>query len=1379
MSGVKRARSLMRPRDERFCRELLEVVQIAYTGSDFFALDLDREHERQLVERVLWPRLERMALREKKVLTDVVYTDRRSGIERVVKLAFDTLRLEEHGRALTSATRADYLDQLRSEPHYALLLHTSDAARTRLVFMERYMALDVLAFTYAAIGMHGLPSPPAFEAFASAAWPSRCWPSRSVRTLCRQTMPRFLADRVLRLDHWQELADKMALVRQPRRRAAPARKSAFDQLLELEHETDAGGEVRSPRARYLDASERVCVRQNRGRDALDSASSSSTSSVDDSDLGWSGEVRRAERRETRHAVAQLEGDSRRGVSQTHEYSDRLRAPGAELRMRDRMSRTFAAALHVFVRCADEALDEHFTQVDLFYLMQLMNVERLGNELHAREPRLVSASAPAAQVAAQCSPHLRDAAQRVAALPHTFLLDRRDAPQRFDYACAMAYEALYSTQPAYSIVELLFDKVDVPAVLDFVQVRGWAPARQARAALVAAERATLSDARAFVERNALVYDAQLLDALGSATLQCALRVPLNVERQVVGTSDPPTSSAARAALHRSNAVTPHALQCSVRAALPGARDGLDFLVLYTPLSFIYANDPRYAHVRSAGAVHGERAHSASVLAECVAQRAVHDASEAHNADDGDAAPVSGVAQQQQQRPRKRRRGRPTKQEMLLRRKRREIDEARAQAAQRETLAEPALYVVLSERARAALQETAAPLVLLQRALGQSAINRHTPLCAPSVAHVLAHSTNLPALCHALNALSVLIGGAPREWRAQSPRSARYAVRCARLAVRVVDFYASALVGYDAPLDGSEFALYSIWRVLERRGVARAAYADARRRTKSASEASELAPHADEAFFAPLAVVLNAEQLPVAVARRSFAFLQNACVHNERLHAQTKRAEERDRERCGAQQASEWQHEPRWYTAQRRGDGGGGGGRFTTQQRHTLEERQEALWFARARTRRVDERGDGASSALCACGGVGVEDCAGMARAYAGGADELACCVCALNTVDAGQLSDELGALASCGPLMGACTYCRTRVPWRRADADRLLVASHVEIGDSAAAADGTRVGALDFVEQLLLTAETNAHTPHEPSATRAVRSALSSLCFRLRRWCSAPQQPRSVHTSKQTSRFAFESYANYLMRQQAPERAGARASLDDAAARRAFAQWRATERHRHRLRAAHRSTLDATDSLCDAAHSSAQESARREPADALAFALTSLECATFVRHRTLLSVLASLERAELADTEYGVAMRCALPHLVAPFAASGALHAYQSAFARTIDATHVPLCDAALAESTALGASALQSFASEWRRDASAKHEHMLYNGGAPRPLTGTLPLLSELAFLNWYEPGDHEPLSSDDSASTLSFHGTTVAPPPAAAAAAAVSRSSSAHSSEQ
>jgi len=1376
LAGTKRAASRtveeMRPRDQRFFRELLEVVQTAFPGSDFFALDLDRRDERELVERVLWPRLERMVAHEKKLLKEVVYVDRHSGAERVVKLAFDTLRLVEKRREPTSATRADYLDQLRAEPHYALLLHSSDASETRLVFLERYLALDVLAFTYAAIGLNSLPTPPAFEAFASAAWPSRCWPSRSVRTLCRQTLPRFFADRVLRLDHWQELADKMALSRKRQSRAlarsasdesAPGGKSAFDRILELEQEQRQGGAERE-RSVWLRADEQIRVRQSQGLDALDSASSSS--SLDDNELCWSTDSARAERgaqREARRAMVELESDARRGVAQRHEYWDRLRAPGAEMRMRDRMSRTLAAALHVFVRCADESFDSKFTQVDLFYLTQLMNVERLGNELHRREPRLVSANQQASQVAAQCSEHLRSAAQRVTALPHTFLMHRLDAPHRFDYACAMSYEALYSTPPAYKLVDLLFDEVDVPALLDFVQVRGWAPARHARATLVNAKRVPLAAARSFADANALVYDAQLMDALGTETLQCALRVPLNVNRQVVGTSSAPTSSAQSAAQHSSNAVTPHSLQCSVRAALPDARDGLDFLVLYTPLSYIYSNDPRYANVGA----NGERFDSASPVAEMVAERAVHDASVAPAADADEQIGIAAA-------PTKRRRGRPSKREQLVRQRRQEIDEVRAQAAQRETLAEPALYVVLSERARAALQENAAPLVLLQRALGQGAINRHVPLCAPAVAQVLARSTNLPALCNALNALSVLIGGAPREWRPESARAARYAVRCARLVVRLVDFYASALVGRNEPLDGAAFSIFSLWRVLERHSDARAAYAAERRRTQSAKDAAALAPSFDEAFFAPLAVVLNAEQLPVAIERDAFRFLKRGCANNKRLAAHTERAAALDKQRSGPAGAERWQREPQWYVDQRRGNDGK---RFTYKQRRVLEQHQESVWFAAARTRRVDERidaklsaGESAARALCSCGGVGVEDCAGMAREYINGASTLACCICALNHVDAAELSKELDALAGGGPLMGACSYCRTRVPWRRIDNDRLLVETHVEIGDTHEQAADERVGPLDLLEQLLAVADHNVGTPYEPHVARTVRRALSSLCFRLRRWCSAPQHPRTVHTSKQTSRFAFESYARFITeeRQRGEALAADSVRLSSPAARRSFAKWRREETHRHRLRAAHRSTLDATDKLRDSAQAGVARDTARAPADALAFVLGSLEAATFVRHRTLLGVSAGLVRPEFVGTDYAESMKRALPHLVTPFTESGALHAYQRAFAQRIDAERVPLCEPALAESTAIGASAFNSLASDWRRDASAKHDHMLYNGGVPRPLTGTLPLLSELTFLNWYEPGDGEHALSD-SESTLSFHGT--APP-------AISRSSSGSASD-
>jgi hypothetical protein len=297
--------------------------------------------------------------------------------------------------------------------------------------------------------------------------------------------------------------------------------------------------------------------------------------------------------------------------------------------------------------------------------------------------------------------------------------------------------------------------------------------------------------------------------------------------------------------------------------------------------------------------------------------------------------------------------------------------------------------------------------------------------------------------------------------------------------------------------------------------------------------------------------------------------------------------------------------------------------------------------------------------------------------------------------------------------------------------------------AADAESSARVGALDIVEQLLAVARYNEQTPSEQSVNDAVRRVFSSLCFRLRRWRSAPQHPLSVHTSGQSSRATFERYARHIVatERDTPHQHDDLDNLDTQAGRECFARWRAAETGHRRLRAAHRSVLDATDALRCAAppQPAAPASEVRRPSDALAYLLGSLEAATFVSHRSLLGAQAVLECRDLAGTAFARASKLALQHLVTPFTNAAGLRHYQRQFAHSVQLAHMPLCAPALAESSAIGGTAFNSLVSEWRRDASSKHDHMLYNGGVPRPLTGTLPLLSELTFLNWYEPGDGEP----------------------------------------
>jgi hypothetical protein len=840
--------------------------------------------------------------------------------------------------------------------------------------------------------------------------------------------------------------------------------------------------------------------------------------------------------------------------------------------------------------------------------------------------------------------------------------------------------------------------------------------------------------------------------------------------------------------------------SLLAIMPEARDGVNFSIIYTPLSYIFADDRRYAHTtpkkaepqapaadakkKKAGRpkkltpeqiAEKERAQAAQQRADAFVT-AAGEPSEFHGMTATSAQAVGDDRRREEAAAARsgRKRGRPSNARLQEESRRMQLDD-RLVVRSEKTLADPAIYVALTDEACRSVWEATAPIVLVQRARNQPRINAHSmPLVGPAVARTLTNADNtaLPTLCNSLNALSTLIGGATLDWRPSSDRTHKFAARAAKLASRLVDLYALTMHPAGTDFDPTQFcighvlypqAIYQYELRKHRRERDAAPVSDDNVNTMPGLKipVERLAELDDEplykSMFSPLSVILNASMLPVAVARTTLPFFRAACAGDERLMAQLDVCDELDRERSSSFGRPIWYEAPPWYEEPIKRAHAIKVERARIRRKAYREARlakelpmpdkplsrsfverrrmaDESNWFTMAQQSVLEGTG---STPTCFCGAADAEECALMAQACVEGVEKHVCCLCALDITrpvpgDAPvELADRF--------MPNVCTYCRTRVSWAplTGSKDHLMAIEHVEL--TQARADVT---ALDFIERILDYCD-------EKKADRTVadyaRNLLDTLCFRLRRWrssaCLPPSAPYKLAGKRKTPKaqpLFFKTYRRHVLATSV--NGGARIG------RPLFQEWRnksivassgSTAKVSRNLPTDFSNVLDATDALRDQHHIDAlASSARREPGVAMALLLSTLESATFVRTDQLsreLIKLSSLQRSK-GSTELANSYRRAVCDFVVPFGSIGELCSYAQLYEQAYSNDLMPLCAAAIAESTVPGGSGMNSLTSDWHRDATDVFENTIHNGNVPRPLSGTLPLLSELAFVNWYDP---------------------------------------------
>lgn len=224
-------------------------------------------------------------------------------------------------------------------------------------------------------------------------------------------------------------------------------------------------------------------------------------------------------------------------------------------------------------------------------------------------------------------------------------------------------------------------------------------------------------------------------------------------------------------------TPLALLTALRSALPGARDGADYLLLTSPLSYDnlhhwQTTDDRETRQRELRGILARGPKRQDDL------KFGRDAKEALKTSRKQRHPVPWLAEM--------------------------APSARASCA----------LVVLADSQRLNLQVACASVLCAQRALSVED-ERHwlsvRPLAAPLLADTLANSNDLGALCHALNALSAQLGLPFDAWCPYSARAQTDALRTARLCVRIATVL---LYECDPAARTGDAAVASVLATLER-------------------------------------------------------------------------------------------------------------------------------------------------------------------------------------------------------------------------------------------------------------------------------------------------------------------------------------------------------------------------------------------------------------------------------------------------------------------------------------------------------------------------------------------------------------------------------------
>jgi hypothetical protein len=414
----------------------------------------------------------------------------------------------------------------------------------------------------------------------------------------------------------------------------------------------------------------------------------------------------------------------------------------------------------------------------------------------------------------------------------------------------------------------------------------------------------------------------------------------------------------------------------------------------------------------------------------------------------------------------------------------------------------------------------------------------------------------------------------------------------------------------------------------------------------------------------------------------------------------------------------------------------------------------------------------------------------------------CCLCADGGAD-GYFVSAGRQFACVGIGAGLCRLCRQRVSYKRDDVDEHVVDAHCEIVSAVdvgadfvssvtkgAGAGGRRpvivlhdvlaalFGALEEVVR-----ESGESSSETLAFARSTAAFLSSLRVRRVNYCAAPieatagfrqpiytgQLPRAAAASgawigaPQNSLLGERTLSDATLRSRfvrcpinrfagaisdAIECAGGRVALTARERDDLLERWLESDAaHSMPLAAAAQRAVADKELRAEASAAGAAQSA-----DALshaAFPALSLWLSALERSGVFGAELLSdaFLRAQLprfhgtgdADVVIYESLKCAWRTLVLQSASATERAEHDAAFRRIVSRSYVPICESALAESTALGSDGATTLMGEARFDLAERLDAMLTADGKPRPLTSAHPLLAELAFINIHDSFGSQP----------------------------------------
>ncbi len=1055
-------------------------------------------------------------------------------------------------------------------------------------------------------------------------------------------------------------------------------------------------------------------------------------------------------------------------SQRHEYWHRLSAPGANDLLRISWGYIVSLAYHIFHRFSHYRQDRVFFQTWLHVAHQLMRCEIDRNHVEVMassrawdwlrpeqvadapdiaQPRLLHIAKDADEVVRnvpQAFAGIDGAAEHLALCVYKTLygysraqIDLRESFERFDIAMLVANDQQSNTH------YLVRHHSAVPVVSAAISDRAWFDG--------------------YLRKTGQLMVAQRIDAAraaaGAGVEELVLRLPLNCRRGEIGTRpvDPPrqwrhdTELSERFHQRIANALTPQAVQSSIMALLPHARDGVDFFVCYSPLSFTPAL-PSETRGRTANAAFVAKQSWSAVK---------------HRG--GEPLPTTHA------------RGRPPKRRSVDTEPLRSALDDRQSAPSADGLTRPiadaSIVVWLSDRGMArALGSGVASTVLWRRVSGTAERVAHMPLVGPAVARLLAEETAPGPLCQALNAISGMFGLSLTEWDSETFRGTVVAERAARLVAPVLDIYARACGG--AFTGGGAYFMRT--STLESWEIDRSFKTDMPRARTAAKQRNTLSG----AVGSALSVLLNAATLPVTCDVDAFEWLSDVVFaadvdddddeedsSSSRKIAIAKHLadmarlmrERRLDERwqkpmlaCARGKSEQWQVRKRLKPS----DVPQNAEEWLDDALRAFSERPPDE--CRAGARKQDQEFYPRLARVCRCGAATIETCTRMARAMAvRDYYDWMCCLCAEGS-GVGEDAEDASELSNLSLrfMHRHCSSCRARVCWRHHDADELMMPNNVQLFEPvpACAADGSIDAVSDYQAAMV---DDNYISPYtiiegviefvraggyDQDDVVAAARFFDSLRFRIFRYCTAPPVPtqNQPHSERDAEHF-YKMAGRFgdIAAKQVQKSGGAPLSAADRA--RVEASWEMTAEKIYGVPVGNTTATLSRSLLRDGllADNDDDDDELQQPTDAAAVWLASMEMAQIqpLENVAFLADGVFLTR-KLAEPQMAAVKESALIEtwrfFVAPIAPDArSLHRYQRQLAALVTngANYFPLCASVLAESTALGAAGASSVMSEDRRDLASKLSDILYNscGAVPRPLATALPLLAELSFINAYQ----------------------------------------------